>query len=401
MQRSLPFSHSGWFRRLTARFGRARKHAETPLDPGRAIAAAIAKWLIPSVSALFVVTGYVVVSAHNHLLGIAHEGYGASDYIAATASFLQDLLTLLPDAALNMVTGTALPHFDVHQLGLIVALLLVCTGLAIAGTGPFHSEGGSLGQWALAVLVVALLFWTFIVMDAPLTHLENVLVSVGRGGGEVTGEVPIEKNLDNLAQRKGLESFIATRATVLWEQMACKRVRRDALLARGRRVECGEIDGAIDPALRNEFLAHSLISLLLVTLSLQAVRRAKSSILAIVSLLGLCYVLTWPYAYGKLVKPTFYDYGLVLFKSPMTEPGTPPKSEVQAINGIVLYRNEQTTELLYAKRGNCPEGQGATQEVKLWEVSNSEVKVIQEIYREDVITWAIQNDQPCPSVEFE
>jgi len=126
-------------------------------------------------------------------------------------------------------------------------------------------------------------------------------------------------------------------------------VSSDALRKAGAALgKCQGDEQANRMKVESAFLAHSLLSSLLLIVSVQAFRRATGTWVAVAAVLALLYVLTWPYAYGKLHKSTHYEYGV------------------------------------------------KSQEVKLWEIPNSEIMAIKEIYQEDVIAWKTLQAQPCP-----
>jgi len=379
------------FSRILKRF-RPEHSDNSAAAPGEVVAAAIAKWLVPSVSALFIVSGYAVVSAHQGFLGIENEGAGTSDYIAAAASFLRDLLTILPESLLDALTWTRIPKFDILQTIFILVLFLACFALALTCRRSLRA-----GWFAVSALV-ALIFFKFILLDAPLTRIENVLVGSGTGQVEAKNTVPIETILASSAQRKGLDGFISKRALTLWFNMVCSRVSAQALGRYGKpKATCRYGQNESEFKVRSEFIAHSMASMLLLAMSIQVLRKARTPGVAMASLLTLGYVFTWPYAYGKLVKSTYYEYGAVLFGSSLADFDTPPDPEARIKHAIVVLHDSNSSKLLVVKTGknDCPRGANS-QEVKLWKIPNSQIVAIREIYREDVITWKILQERPCP-----
>jgi hypothetical protein len=90
----------------------------------RTLAATIAKWLIPSVSAIFIVVGYVVVQAQQNLLGVDLDNGGTSGYIIATAGFLRDICTFIPLMLIQIVTGEYSFTVDASERVLFIAILM-------------------------------------------------------------------------------------------------------------------------------------------------------------------------------------------------------------------------------------------------------------------------------------
>jgi hypothetical protein len=364
---------------------------------GRKVAAAIAKWLVPSVSALFVLIGYAVVSAHQDFLGIQSDITGASIYISAASSFLRDLLTILPDSLLGILTLANFPKLDWAQLSFVLSLSVTCIALTLTGRRSATIDLG----WAPAFLLFIFIFLKFILLDAPLANVDNVLVSSGTGSGEATNAIPIESELATSIEQKGVEGFISQRALNLWSDIVCSRVSAAILQRKAQpRITCRYEQDESKVKVQSEFIAHSIAAILLLILSAQVLRRAHTTGVAVFALLTMGYVLTWPYAYGKLIKSTYYEYGAALLGPALTDAATPLASEERTKYGMVIFHDSNSAKLLIVKKGKgvCTRG-ASNQEVKLWKIQNSQVLAIREIYREDVITWKLLQEQPCPQPE--
>jgi hypothetical protein len=339
------------------------------------LATAVSKWLVPSVSALFIAIGYVAVEAQQNLLGVKLDTMGTAEYIVATGGFLRDICIILPDAAISVFTHAMI---DRLELVLMFCLMLACVSVAVVGP-VYLSKKICRFTIALVILTGA----TFIVMDAPLTRIEDAVVN----SGTVEGGVPIEIRLSEkaMSDSNGIETFIYKRANSIWNSMVCSRVS-------------GEIQTRQKCLLKiqAEFVSHSIISVLLLTFSLQILRGSTSTWVSIFGLLALFYFLTWPYAYGKLIKSTNFEYGQVMSKSRLVDQEAGQIPENTSIRGIILSAGGKSYKILHLKtsKTDCS-GAGSTK-IKFIDVAASEVTAIKEIYWQDVLTWRAMNLKDCP-----
>jgi len=375
----------------------APKIAQDSAADRNVLSTTIAKWLIPSVSALFVVVGYVVQAAHESMLGLDLGTASASTYLASAAVFLRDVLTAIVDA----LGGLRIPKFDGYEVGLIVSFIVVA---AFLGLWKRHIRGV-----LLVFLILAPVVAKFVILDWPLVRIENALVSEGPTGQDSTSAAPLENRLQALANRAGPEKFAAQRALALWSAMLCSRVSQDLLTRSGEnrtKISCKGDEGENRFEIASVFLAHTISSVLLILIVVSALRRKISSEISVVAILVLTYSLMWPYAYGKLLKTTFYEFGHLVLRSSMDDVsnmgstgGSKPtavESQGRRKNGIVLSRASGSTKILVAISGTCPRGKKQWDSVKLWSVNDSEIAAIREIYRVDVIAWKTLKEKPCP-----
>jgi hypothetical protein len=387
---------------------------ETSRPPARTFAAAIAKWLVPSISALFITVGYVVISAHQNLLGIESQTFSTSDCIVNASVFLYDLFTLLPDAALGIVTLAHLPSFDITEICLLAAALLFSVMLTVIGKDKFHINNSNFRQYLLVFIILSLVFSKFIILDAPLSIVENVLTNEGSRSNNESKFIPIEKRLENSRHGGWLDKIVSQRALRIWTVMVCSRVSYDMLkLNKNPVAQCTCNEHTSNHIVQSEFIAHSILSILLLAISLQILRRTNRHNVAVIAILVSAYTFTWPYAYGKLVKATNYKYGQIIFKSGLTSSVSALSNKSTAASlpsamtehAIIFESGATTCKLLVMKESSCPvlnnspsEFQAKMQEAKLWEIPNSEITAIKEIYWEDVIAWKIRNEKACPPV---
>jgi hypothetical protein len=155
---------------------------------------------------------------------------------------------------------------------------------------------------------------------------------------------------------------------------------------------------------QSEFVAHLVASLLVMAVAIVAIGQRPAWICAI-GLAGIAYLLTLPYAYGKLVAQTYFEFGQVDFSPSLSDalrdelgPGGLP------IHAIVLARRATEVELLVIRTGICgkTEHREAGTEhreykaARVWTIPNAQLASIREIYPEDVIAWKVQNEKPCP-----
>jgi len=367
--------------------------AQEARAPTRAIAAAIAKWLIPSISALFVAVGYVIVSAHQNLLGIDYNA-STSDYIVNASGFLYDLCTILPDSLIETISS----HRTASLAAVVAGGLLWwgCRYLRLECSRVFHED-------AFLFILILVVLAKFVVLDAPLARIENVLHESFKSGNN-DSPIPVEKRLKDPLCGEWLDNIIYKKALSLWTAMVCSRVSSYPAVVEGQQ----EYIRGQDPSkmnLRGEFLAHSALSMVILALSLSVLRRTENRHKSTVAILASAYVLTWPYAYGKLEKSTSFRYGQIAFNKSSAIPTSACSYGDNVTNAMVLDSGPTTTKFLVIKCSRCSTqvavlqpDQGSTikKEVKLWEVPNSEIAAIREIYWEDVIAWKTRNETSCP-----
>jgi hypothetical protein len=401
-----------WIKRIFR--PRRQKGLEPEKKPptGQTIAAVVAKWLVPSISALFITVGYVIVSAHKNLLGVESNGFETSEYLANASVFIYDLFTILPGAVLGTLTWAHPPSFEI----VVLCLLVVALSATLIFLGMYkrndYKYGHTFNQYICAVLLVGLVFSKFIILDAPLASIGNVL----------SHEVSIEKRLKTDKNQPWLDSFIAERAFRLWSEMVCSRISDPMLnYVKNSPVPCLRDELKSQEGIRSEFLAHSLLSILILLLSISVLRTTCKKDIAVIAFLTAAYTLTWPYAYGKLEKKTNYRYGQVIFKSVIMPSSSTTSLAVPAAltdkagiasmydgkieHAIILESRSSTSNILVIKGSACPvqsdssiQSEAKRQEVKLWEIPNSEIVAVKEIYLQDVITWKILNERSCPAV---
>jgi hypothetical protein len=368
-----------------------------------------ATWLIPSVTALFLAVGYTIQIASRDLLGIEFGDSGTTTYIANAASFFQDVPTIAADQAVELVSFGGLPSLNHHGFQLVIAiLLLVCALMLPSRTGP---KTRILAPFIAPVVLLVLVAAKFVLFDAPIGKINNVIVGVGiaTGGSEPPHAKSLSERLGESKSAGNLQSVIDRLAVSTWSNMVCSRMSGEALSQAGSRSAgevCSKQEQRVSRAdVVGEFLAQSIASLVLIVLATLLLRTGSTGVTAL-AILVLAYSLTWPFAYGKLIKSTYFEYGLVQMAWPLGDEEGLAMSDRSAaratargnaeVYAIVLSRTDGGAELLVVKPGKCPRGE-QYQETKFWVVSKLQVHVIREIYREDVIAWKTLNERACPT----
>lgn len=363
----------------------------TPAAGG--LSSTVAKWLIPSVSALFVVVGYVVQAAQQTLLGIGAEGWDQGGYVGQASSFFRDLVTRVADVTVQLLSDGQVPlrgHFADLAVATLVAVLVMWAPLGLRLWRPV----------LLPALLLTLLVAKFLAMDAPLAQVQNVVLGADRVQPMSALPSTGRSLLDRLEQQAGLqgpEGAIARRAEQLWSLILCSRVNAAALQRPDlqRLPACQQSQQDNRNALTGEFTAQLWAGALLVALALALLRSASGAGVAL-GALALAYTLSVPHAYGKLMKSTYYDYGLVRL-APTLAAARGSDAEAGQVYALLVARTAASTSALVVERGTC--GNGAPYSaVQLSSFSPSQVLSVDQIYREDVITWATLRERPCPAI---
>lgn len=175
----------------------------------------VAKWLIPSVSALFVIVGYVVQMAQQALLGIGAEGWDQGGYVGQASGFFRDLVTRVADVVVQLFSAGQVPLHG-HFADLAVATLVV---VLVIWAPP------GLRRWRpvlLPALLLVLLVAKFLTMDAPLSQVENVVLGAGRvqavANRQASAGRSLLQRLQKQASLHGPEAGFARRAEQIWSR---------------------------------------------------------------------------------------------------------------------------------------------------------------------------------------
>jgi hypothetical protein len=400
-----------------------KEKAEEPGDP----TLTLVKWLVPSAGILFGLVGYVIDAAHRSLLAFPTDDGRLDDggRIQDAADFLRFLVTLVAD---RIVT---LGSFNAISLGGHGFLVLGCSVLLAAVLlGPFAAKRickneerglaiGSFARRSLPWVALVLIGLKFVNFDAPAMRIESVIVGVGaprsaspQAGAASAPASPAVSRTRSLVPRleestEGrIGSFIAQRAIRMWQLMMCARIstapqKLDPAWG-ATCTETGEATGLqIDSSRARQLLAGefdaglwlgALIAFAAVALLLR--RTAAQTALAVFSLV---YLLSVPYAWGKLLKPVDFSYARVRAVADIflvtTERAKPPE-DVKAIDAFVLAKDAGSVTLLQGVREPCSDGPSIA--LRFSSLPTSKVVAIEQIYRQDVIEWALRTQRNCP-----
>jgi len=399
------------------------KTAKTATGEDGVLSGAIAKWLIPSVTALFATVGYLVQFAHEQLLGVAGDR-AAGSYVAAAADFFRAFPTILYET-LSTASWT---HWHINHPWLVA----LATGLAVSALVLQHLPNrfgshlikppwlSAIGAWAPLIALILIVAIKFVALDAPLGAIKDVLLGEGLAGvsakqtqtGKDEGLPSLaEQAREEVAARIGLldNSATSARVVVLRRAVICSRVDTRSVsqtLGALARSDCPEAMATYRDRLRDEFVVHLWMYAMIVASALGVLAAPRGAVSAGLAILALAYGLTLANAYGKLEKSTEFDYG-VLRLSEALQKATPGPTDPRLmpddpghLDALILSRGSSGLELLAVVRDTCG---GKSKErfsrVKHTWIAASQVLSIQEIYRQDAITWAALNKVKCPPAQ--
>lgn len=462
-------------RRLSDKRSYVHASADAPAKESgftRSLAATVAKWLVPSTTALFAVTGYLATAAQQRLLGVALPTDGAVYASSATEFFgeLPRLLSETLEALLLQHRGEIFgPHALLWSISIFVALLAIALHpLQRRFFATARAELVRALSWGPPIALALLLVGKFVVLDTPLGEIHDVVLSQGSSTSPGIGEEALKAAFSGpadpasdkavtftirtrevqqtfaaqMAQAKPsvqerkdrpLSSWYRGRTEQVWAEVLCSRIAFGAAGGQAQASDKIMCHGSRDQdlwGLRGEFLAHlgmaSLIAI--VAVSLLRAPRSGPGLIAF-AVLSLIYCLTVANAYGKLLMPTDFDFGVVRLAKPPTvvaPTGQPPSqsegltptrhrpareagpsnataaiAEPEMMDGLILGRGASGTELLVLERGDCALSQPSASRpsqyaaVRLAWLSNAQVLSVQEIFRQDAITWAVLSEVTC------
>jgi len=380
----------------------------------------IAKWFIPSFTALYLLVGYVAAQGHFALLGFSPGLLASTSYNAVTIDFVRESLAVVVTSwrswwalfTAPLLLSVAVPALALAAVALFwpsgirvrqqpEAVLLdssaVRTLLASASAVSFSSRKLSLLPWLLLAVVCS----KALLLDAPLFKLEGALIDLAEPTKPGSAAFPLSARLER--ESGGVQAIIAKRAGFLWEQLVCVRTGRQATATVSfKSASCQEDRTRHADRIDAEFLTHLLSVVAVALVSLVILRdplaRSSSALLAILCLLSC---LTLPYAYGKLRHSTEYEFGEIALKTALNLNKGGAEGEVRTLKGFGFIRDGNTTVVATLQPVPCPPPSGAYKtEVKLWRISNNEIHWQREIYREDILRWKLLKESDnCTGVD--
>ena len=366
-------------------------------------------WLIPSFGALFALIGYVVQSAQRSLLGFPTDDGALISSTGDAADFLRYVLTLVGDRLLGLGSLTW-PSMGGHGTLLVVcgltAAAVVAWRLSLWGRNPHRAAA-----WMLGAVMLALLTAKFVVFDAPVMRIEGVIVGIGvpESTPELDSKPATRSIATRLEELSGghLDKAISARARQVWRLMVCSRVGTHPLPVEADLVGPGSCSGSELPGkdtdkamLTGEFDASLLMGVFIaVPAGLLLALRVPLATGA--GLLAMAYLLTIPYAYGKLLKPVNFTYALVRI-APGTlvtaKPEVSSAPKVDRLNAFVLTREGGAVTLLQDVPEACSKN-GTSTALRFASFPTAKLVSIEFIYRKDVIEWAMRTQRKCPKLD--
>ena len=441
--------------------------SDSPEDSAfKSIAANIAKWLVPSATVLFAAIGYLIAAAQSSLLGVELPA-NPTVYAEDASEFLHEIPRLLGQTLEAMI-----PHFcdifgpDWGLWALTVALCAVAFTLPARRHEADDPARRSDYDWMRPAALAVLVALKFTALDLPLGKIQDVVVSHDSTTSAEEGKAALQAALRDeanatqaangsndqasfsLTERTQAyqESFIARmakqraapplrpisdwferRSQMLWDDVLCSRVALEDPQDRYHKDDvlgCHPHRDGYVWRRNGAFLLQLAMTGAIAALAVALLRRPGTRPAAIGgAILALLYCLTLANAYGKLIKRTEFDFGVIRVAKPPTaeaapatsgttqgqpppsspapaQPVTPAQVAVPAvpdeIDGLVLNRDGGGTEFLRLETGRCGTAKSDFATARLAWLSAAQVLSIQEIYRQDVITWAAYSEKLCP-----
>lgn len=346
-------------------------------------AGVLAKWLVPTAAAMFAVLGYVIESAHSSLLGGGISSSAGAGFAAAAADFAYDLPTIAVDLLLACAdqrcgrSGTAL--LAGHGLTLLVALIAVLVALWLSRKR--HRATVVWRTMLVPVLLLSLLAGKFIWMDAPVARIENIVI----GNPE---DVPLG-GPSRVRSGGPLSALVDERAALLFKHIVCSRGVQWPRA--GPRVDCSGVEGTGHELATGEFAARLIACGLVAWLAWRVARENASRWRLTLCVLSLGTLLTLPYAYGKLLKPTLFELGRVDLATPLSDAVSIERDQ-RPLSAMLLARRANAVEFLVEGLGRCA-NEAKYLVTKVWSVSNSQLLAFREISRQDLIAWKFSHEQ--------
>lgn len=374
----------------------------------------VAKWLIPSVTALFVIVGYVAARGHYSLLGFDPGFLGTTEYSSITAEFLVSVIDSTLDGAESWLYVVATPRLLLAAApAVLVCVLLTYISREPTQTPVAGKPGRLRGSLALlrrradrhlafrkptfvtlmALLVVVLL--KGMLLDAPTFKLEGALLTLSDSSTPGDAPFPLHARLERQATEGGVSGIAASSARVVWRDLMCQRVDAQALRNSTAGLQCNAARASYAHRTEAEFLANLVATACVAWLAILLLSRAERVLTVSVAWLALLYCLTLPYSYGKLIRSTEYQFGEIALKTQVDFATNDVNRRL--INGFEIVRDSGTATIATLRVVECGPGK-SRQDVKLWRVALGEILWYREIYRDDILGWKLVKERDdCPS----
>lgn len=238
----------------------------------------------------------------------------------------------------------------------------------------------------------------FLALDVALARVTNVVVGDPEKIDFTTGK-PLPLGAQN---GTWTASRVDGYATSLGNSIRCSRVNPDMAKLNAA------LQAAPECALGKQYNANRLIGTYNAHLAMMALIFIAAGMVLhfrpgrierMLALLGILYGLSIPYAYGKLIDSTFFDFGVVHLTPTVPVEGAGPAPTQQS--AVILARGSGGASLLILQRNECPgsDPKDPTRNALIarrW-IAQSGFASIEQIYSTDVIKWAVSNARSCPN----
>jgi len=369
---------------------------ETPKSSATAqdLASSVAKWFIPSASALFLVTGYIVQVSEESLLGIGGIAHTSNSYVESSAQFVRDILSLPIEILFNRPLSL---FANWLSLGITVA---AATSLLVSFR--WRKISSTWSHRTAPVVIVLLLGAKFLAFDAPLSLVGNIIL----GNAAISGLV--DKNLTGPEKTDAINDKIQTnvkwplsdmisRASHFATVITCSHLGATTLVTAGYGGQCDSDSASRAAAPRAIFTVLVLMQIVVIIASVLILRSTRlSARRAILALIGLTYVATVPYDYGKLLRSTSFDYGIVRLSTPLL-PNVGVDSDLDGtiVRGLILSHDGSETRLLYVHNSGNPCGANYQKQIQMLSLVGSEVVSTAQIESHDIFEWSFASKPKC------
>lgn len=379
--------------------GDAEPPPATPQPPteedSRGFLGVLAKWFLPSATAIFIVVGFLATTAQHQLIGLADPPIEGIRYVLSAADFFGSVVTILSQWFVEWAHGRPV-SFAGHGLLLAGATVLAAASIFVP---PRSGRLRRRHSFFLAATLLVVLGVKFLSFDAPLAQVDHLVLAradVPRPVGDTLQSGDAKTFVDRLRAQDA-----SGRVRELTAAIVCSRIGAGAVRASGASdaaALCRDEDQARYQSDANgEFAAQLWAAALIAWLALALLRASRSSLPATLAMLGLAYLLTLPYAFGKLEKSTYFDYGLIRVAESLSK--VAGQEATTRRYGLIIDRSPTGARLLEISPIPCsndPKNSAAL--VTVSAISPTQILSIEQIYRQDVLTWAILNRRNCPAI---
>jgi hypothetical protein len=375
---------------------------------------------VPSTAELFLAAGYVVQSAQDSLLGVPAPSDFPNSYFIDAANFTRDALLIL----LQRISDVGANAWD--ALTLHHSWLVILTGLLVVTV--FIARRVDLAKRRIAlrgvqVLVIVTILSKFLLLDAPLLRVEGLIANPQ--GSTLAEDQSCWSLLTIVRLQPGATprtawhcpvrttSLIEDKTEDLYDTIVCARLGSTPaeIGAAAKTIDkfalspvcTGSQAATLPTQVQDAFICNLLVGLAIVLCVLGLARTGTHSrITILLEVISTIYLLSIPYSYGKLLKPTLFQFGVIRMSPPLSADYLKQGYIVggsDTMAGLLLSKGPGSSTFLVPIQKSCGTDYDKMPKTigYMWEfdIPTSQILAFEQLSDKDVIYEAAMESHAC------